>query len=134
MSIKWKKEYSVNVKVFDEHHKILFENINKLYNAINEMRFGDEAEKVLEELIEYGKKHLSLEEEYFDKYNYPDAKEHKEKHQEYLEKMQFFENNFKNKEVELSFELTDFLEDWWIKHVSNVDKEYTKFFNDLGVR
>lgn len=133
MAIEWKKEYSVNIKVFDDQHVKLFGLINELYNAINTKQIKQEIEKTLNGLMDYGKYHLSLEEEYFDKYGYPGSKEHKEKHRWYIKKISAYQKKYTNKEIELTFALADFLEDWWIGHVNGVDKKYSEFFNDKGI-
>ena len=47
--------------------------------------------------------------------------------------MNYFESKIKNNEIEISFELIDFLEDWWIYHLQNQDQKYVKCFKEHGL-
>lgn len=131
--IKWKIENSVHVKEFDEQHKKLFKLINELYHAINTIKVKDELEGLLSQFMDYCNYHFANEEKYFDKFDYPEKKSHKAIHDGYNNKISLMQKQYKNNELEISFELIDFLEDWWIGHINNVDKKYSKFFNDHGL-
>lgn len=133
MVFDWKPEYSVNVEEIDEQHKKLVSLIDKLYNSIYSFKTREELGGILEELIEYADYHFSTEEKYFDKFNYEYSEEHKREHEIFREKMLDLNKKFKNKELEISFELIDFLEDWLLDHLMEQDQKYVKCFIEHGL-
>lgn len=133
MPIKWKKEYSVNVEEIDNQHKEYLKIVNELYDAIYMRRTREKLSEILDELINYADYHFSTEEKYFRKFNYPQAKEHIVEHRRFSEKMEGLKKDFKNREIEISFELVDYLENWLLEHLAEQDKKYTKCFNDNGL-
>jgi len=133
MLIEWKNEYSVGVKEIDEQHKIIIKLINELHSVITGEKDKKELEHILEQLANYGSYHLANEEKYFDKFNYAEADEHKAIHQQYRNTILTFQEKFKVNKIKTIFEAIDFLEDWWIGHINNIDKRYTKTFNDNGL-
>ena len=134
MLIKWKEEYSVNVKEIDEQHQHLISMINQLYKNISNVSLDEILlAQTLDELIEFAKNHFGTEEKYFDKFGYPEAEHHKSIHRLFTEKISLFKEGYKNKKVKISFYLIDFLEDWFLNHLASEDKKYTKFFNEHGL-
>jgi hemerythrin len=133
MPIKWKNEYSVNVEEIDGQHKEYLKLVNELYDAINTQKTRENLSKIIGRLIEYADFHFSTEEKYFREFKYPLAKEHIIEHRKFSEKMDELSKKHKNKEIEISFELVDYLEDWLVDHLAKQDKKYTKCFNDNGL-
>lgn len=133
MLIEWKEEYSVNVKEIDNQHKDFVDLVNRLYTAINEKKIKENIEDIFEELIKFSKYHFSTEEKYFDKFNYEFKGFHKSEHNMFIEKILKLQKQYKDDEITISFELVDFLEDWFLGHLNMVDKQYSKFFNDNGL-
>ena len=131
--IKWVDSFSVNVKEIDEQHKRLIGIINELkYSIINENQ-DDTIEKILDNLTNYTITHFKLEEDYFDKLNYPLAESHKKEHAYFIEKINDFKKEFKVKKVMLSIDILNFLMNWLIKHINDSDKNYSDFFNKHGI-
>ena len=131
--LTWKDSYSVGVKELDAQHQKIFELINRLYSAIVDMKEKYIIESVVDELIKYADLHFSTEEKYFDLYDYPEKNRHKEKHKEYVDRVNYFRKEVAVKDGSMSREILDFLEDWWNLHVMSVDKGYSRFFNDHGL-
>lgn len=132
MLIEWEDEYSVGVKEIDEQHKKLFSLINSLFESMKESSYKKTPENIFQELLDYAKLHLKTEEDYFEKFNYPEKDVHKKTHDLYRSKISEFikkkDNTF------LSFEIIDFLEDWWLGHIVSTDKKYQKFFKEHGLK
>ena len=134
MFLNWNTIYSVNIKEFDSQHKKLFEIINNIY------RLKQDPEKVglikaVNELEEYANYHLKREEEVFEEYNYPEKENHLIFHEKYREKISEFKEKIENEDDldKLIKELSLFLKDWWIKHIQNIDHQYTDFLNKKGL-
>jgi hemerythrin-like metal-binding protein len=134
MPLPWKDEYSLGIKVIDEQHKKFVAALNHLYEAVNTMKARKELRQIFLEIEDYAHFHFATEEKYFDQFKYEDAAEHKTKHNEFREKLSAFENRIENNEIEVSFSLIDFLEDWLIGHISDVDKKYVQCFKDHGLK
>ncbi len=131
---QWKEEYSVHVKEIDDQHKRLVETIFKLFTAINQQSAGDIFKNILNDLTEYVEHHFSTEEKYFKAFNYEFADEHIKEHRRFAEKIADFKKRYVNHEIEISFELIDFLEDWLLEHLITADQKYVNCFASHGLK
>jgi hemerythrin-like metal-binding protein len=123
--INWEESYSVGVKELDDQHKKMFELINELYEAIKASKDKTFMSEILGELLDYGKYHLDTEEKYFNETEYPGKESHKIIHKAYRDKIdEFYENK---EDTLLSYKIIDFLEDWWLDHVTSIDKGYKEY-------
>lgn len=129
----WGPKYDVGVTEFNNQHKKLIEILNSLNKAIEDKTNRAALGKVILELADYTKEHFAAEEAYMVKYEYPNYTEHKKEHDAFVEKVMTFYNDFKSKKVTLSFEISVFLKNWLIHHISNVDKQYREFFSSKGL-
>jgi hemerythrin-like metal-binding protein len=70
----------------------------------------------------------------FKKYNYPDSDKHVEEHNSFRDYVKEFNNKYQQKKnLAVTVEILNFLTDWLRNHIKKSDKEYSKFFNELGV-
>jgi hemerythrin-like metal-binding protein len=130
--LTWGDSLSVGVKLIDEQHQKMFSIINTLYDLMkNSVR--PPLEETIRELVEYADYHFKTEEALFAKVDFEEMASHIEHHNEYRNRItDFIQKHGKNQEF-LSYEILDYLEDWWIKHISSEDKKYTKILNEHGV-
>ena len=133
-ALEWKEEYSVQVKEIDDQHKIFFGLIFKLFTAMNEKKTKEKLDGILSELIEYADYHFTVEEKYFIEFNYENKDEHITQHQGITKKVTDIRKRYSNNEVDISFELIDFMEDWLIGHVMDSDQKYVKCFKENGLK
>lgn len=133
MPLDWKQEYSVKVEEIDNQHKILVSIIADLMTAINEKKIHSQVEDILSRLIEFAEEHFFTEEKYFKKFNYEKAKEHVTEHEKFKETIKDFNKRFEKNEIEISFELIDFLEDWLLDHLLKQDQKYVECFQEHGL-
>lgn len=133
MHFVWKPEYKVNVKEIDNQHEYFVGILDRLYDAI--LCSADRAELggLLELLVNYTSLHFATEEKYFDEFGYEGAAEHKLKHKELTEKVLDFQKKFEDNEIDISTDLIDFLEDWLIDHLLNLDQKYVECFHQNGL-
>ena len=144
MFFEWDDSYSVGVAKIDRQHRRLIGLINELYEAmqqghgpntltstVNEL---ETMVSVLDELMDYSYYHFSTEEEYMIEYAYPEYDEHKRAHGRFVERIQAFKRDFDEGKALLSMEIVQFLQDWWKKHIVDVDKKYGPFFNEKGLK
>ena len=132
--IRWNDSYSVGVEEFDSQHKKLVDLINELHDAMKKGKSKDVLLHILGELANYTKVHFTLEEKYMKKYNYPDLTSHHGIHVQFVEKVLDFKDSYSSGSRILSMEIMHFLKDWLLNHIKGTDKEYTKFFNEKGLK
>lgn len=120
--IEWNSIYSVGIEIIDNQHKRIFELINEIYNT-SKLDFA-QFEKVRIQLNNYANYHFRLEEKLFEITHYPQTNAHLQEHNEFREKIKQW--NEKSKK-EMENELFDFLVDWLIEHILNVDMKYAPY-------
>ena len=131
--ISWTDELSVGIGIIDNQHKGLVDLINELNAAMRQRRSDAVLVGVLERLKQYTVKHFATEEEFFDKFGYPDAPAHKKAHRDLVEKVLAFEAELKSGRAKVTMEIMRFLKDWLVGHIMGTDKRYGPFLNSKGV-
>jgi len=130
----WSNDLSVGVRLIDEQHKVLLGLINELHAAMRAHKSDDVLVGVVERLKQYTVKHFGQEEEYFDRYGYPETAQHKEYHRKLVQQVLDFEAGLKSGKAKVTMEIMRFLKDWLINHIMGTDKKYTTFLNSKGIR
>ncbi|SDK90499.1 hemerythrin [Maridesulfovibrio ferrireducens] len=131
--VEWSDDLSVNVRTIDEHHMVLINMINDLYQAMRQRKTGSKVTDIVDKLLEYTKYHFGYEEKIFDKYRYPDSASHKKLHRSFENKIEEFGNSLASGKATVSNEVIRFLKDWLVKHIMIVDHKYSEFMNDHGI-
>lgn len=132
-SISWQPEYSVNIKKIDTQHKRIVEMINELTQTIEMGQENSDSGKMLSELINYSEVHFKTEEDYFDKYEYPEKDKHKKEHQLFISKTADFIDDFDSDNEILCKKILIFLIDWLKEHIIGSDQKYMPYLNSKGV-
>jgi len=121
--IAWDGVYSVGMSEIDEQHKVLFDIINTLWDAVIRRQDGAEVLSTIEELERYTITHFTAEETFMRAHGFSGFAEHKQQHLAFIERMrqerQAVENGAK-----VSLDLINFLKDWLIEHILVKDKAY----------
>ena len=90
---------------------------------------------ILQELTDYADYHFATEEKYFKLFHYPESAGHIEIHHKYRDKIEQFKKDFAAaKTEEVFFNLNNFLQDWWVWHINNMDREYVPLFKEHGLK
>jgi hemerythrin len=132
--IKWNDSFSVNVVEIDRQHQKLVGMINDLSDAMQQGKGKDVLGEIINGLVDYALTHFLTEEKYFDQFKYPDAISHKKEHTDFTKKVADFKAGFDAGKVALSIQVMGFLSDWLKNHIKKVDKEYSPFFNEKGLK
>lgn len=133
----WTQEYSVGIESIDEQHRHFFDIANKILGIMEAKSLLEKAIfEVLEELGDYAFYHLETEENYFDKFNYGGASEHIAVHNEYRGKVQDMMDRIRQGGdiKKIAKEAALYSGEWLFKHILAMDKKYTKFFQEKGVK
>jgi len=130
----WTDDLSVGIRLIDEQHKVLLGLINELHAGMRARKSDAVLAGVVARLKEYTVKHFGQEEEYFDRYGYPEAKGHKEFHAKLVEQVLAFEADLKSGRAKVTMDIMRFLKDWLVNHIMGTDKKYSAFLQSKGLR
>ncbi len=132
-SFEWDDKYDVGVRRFNEQHMQLIKILNEVYVAMNDKQDKLAVAQILNNLLAYSKQHLVEEEACLKENKYPDYINHKNLHENFINKLTQFCNDFRSDKFSLHFEIAVFLKNWITNHIMIVDKEYTDFLHSKGI-
>ena len=132
--INWESSFSVNIAEIDNQHQKLIGYINDLNDAMKVGKGKEIILPILNQLISYTDTHFKFEEQYFDKFGYANAAEHKAHHANLVKQVIAFRDDFQNGKLGLTVELLNFLVTWLKNHILVEDKKYTACFNSNGLK
>lgn len=132
--IQWTDSLSVQVAEIDGQHQKLVRMINELNDAMRQGKGKEMLGPIVSGLIGYARTHFSTEEQYFERFGYPDADSHRKEHAEFTRKVTEFKAGFDAGKFGLSIEIINFLSDWLQKHIMGVDRKYVSFFHEKGLK
>ncbi len=132
--MEWSDQLSVGIRLVDDQHRVLVDLVNELHAAMRARKSDAVLVGVLERLKEYTVKHFAQEEEYFDRYGYPETSAHKEAHRKLVQQVLDFEAALKSGKAKVTMDIMRFLKDWLVNHIMGTDKRYAPFLNEKGVR
>jgi methyl-accepting chemotaxis protein/hemerythrin len=130
----WTDDLSVGIRLIDEQHKVLLGLINELHAGMRARKSDAVLVGVVERLKGYTVKHFGQEEEYFDRYGYPETAAHKEIHAKLVRQVLDFEAGLKSGKAKVTMDIMRFLKDWLVQHIMGTDKKYSAFLNGKGLR
>ncbi len=132
--INWNDTYSVQIEEIDNQHKKLIALINELFDSMQKGQSNKIIERILDDLVDYTVFHFKNEETYFDRFNYEDTEEHKEKHKRLVNKVLKVKSDFESGKMSVSSDLLKFLKRWLFEHILETDKKYVDCFQLNGVK
>ncbi len=130
--IIWKDCYATGISEFDAEHRNLVDRINHLYEAIRGKEGEQSLPKIIDDLIEYTEVHFAHEEQLMTEHKYPELEAHREKHAELRNKVDEFKQQLEKGDSQLPLLLFNFLRDWLLHHIVEVDGKYRDFFKEKG--
>lgn len=131
---EWNEGFCTGISSIDEQHKALVGYINKLHDSLLKGHTEKDLIPILEGLIDYTNGHFKHEEQLFEKYSYPHAKEHVDGHQELLDQVLEFRKRVDSEVGLLGSELLVFLKGWLLNHIMNEDMQYKNYLIEHGVQ
>lgn len=133
----WTPEYSVWVESIDEQHRHFFGIANRILEiAEKDILNHSEVLAAIEELGNYAFYHLSTEEIYFDEFHYDGAVEHVAAHNDFREKTQSIIDNARagGDLKKIAQEAASYAGQWLLNHILVMDKKYSQFFQEHGIK
>lgn len=131
---------SVGLGLIDTQHKELAKIINSFAYALDNNKEQEILLDTIEQLIDYTKYHFSVEEEYFEKFNFPQKDIHKSEHTYFINYLNDLKNSIDltaqqgNPEtVKQSIDILQQMIKWFVSHISGTDREYIELFRNNGI-
>ena len=129
--IEWKKEYNVNVSFIDEHHQKFLEVLNSFQEASEEGFCKDKMSEIFFSLVHYAEHYLIREIIYFKEY--PNFAHHQEAHNNFIERISIFQNDYQAGKEGVCKEMYAFLYDWFQNHILKYDREAVDYLRSKGL-
>ena len=120
----WEERFSVGIREFDQHHKILFEMINSLIFAQEDKRDPDIIKNSLEQLRSYTIFHFVAEEAMMKHFEFEGLDEHIAEHEALLQQVVEYQDKIAANDVVDIDELLNFLAGWLLDHTLGLDQLY----------
>ncbi|MBN1867830.1 hemerythrin family protein [Candidatus Sumerlaeota bacterium] len=130
--IEWQDDYSVGIRNLDDQHKVLIDLINLFHDARSHGKEWQTLSIVLRSLMEYAATHFAGEEKLMIEHDFPGLHQHRLAHNEFVQKVSDFSEDFRESRAMLPQELMNFLGEWLVGHILVVDKQYSGFFKERG--
>lgn len=120
----WNPEMSVGREQLDRDHKGIIKALNEL-STLQETEEVDKVQPVLSRLLKYTVSHFGREEAYMRDIGYSKLAEHEQKHDLFVQKIQFFLSEYREgRRSMLAAEMAGFLRSWLFEHIMSEDKAY----------
>ncbi|MFW2373695.1 MAG: bacteriohemerythrin [Gammaproteobacteria bacterium] len=132
--VQWNDSLSVGIDSIDADHKRLLGMINQLQTAAHYHTDDEMIEKTLNELMAYTQYHFTREEEIMQANGYPDFDEHKQQHQNMVNEVSKFIDEYRVNKTRTIDNVTLFLKTWLINHIKGSDQEYAPYLKDKGIK
>ena len=129
---EWRDEYSVEIGVFDEHHRHIFQLLNRLHEAIHLEQGHAALGSLLDELIAHVRWHFAAEELLMQAFAFPEALTHELEHERQLRVLLEFREQFADGREQLVPMLLEYMGSWLIRHILTTDRHYAAFFAARG--
>jgi hemerythrin len=126
--VTWDDVYSVGYKPIDDQHKELVKIINEIFDVCKQ---GDAAAKstflkIITETTDYAGLHFSDEIKTIRQAGFPNIKEHKQMHDDFVETVSKSIQEYKEGKA-VPIELARFLKNWLLTHIAEQDKQYAPY-------
>lgn len=121
--IEWTESLATGAFAIDSQHRVWIQRYNDFIAAINAHKGPDVARNTLAFLIDYTRSHFALEEKAMAATAYPEAADHKAKHQELLLTVANLEDDLEEEgpTPALADHIQKFLGNWLVNHIKTVD-------------
>ncbi len=133
-ALEWDATFATGVSKYDEQHRVLFNMVNDLADAMQQKKSKEAVGRVLNGLAEYTVNHFADEERSFSQTRYPEENEHKALHKKLVTQVVELIGKFNAGEPLITQDVINFLQDWLINHIKGVDIRYGSHLNKNGIK
>jgi len=136
---KWTSDLSVGLSSIDEDHKFLIDTLNQLIACLHNHNSDDEVDDIFITLMDYTIHHFAREEQIMKKTSFPDYKNHKKEHVDFLFRLNELKKMLDEKHNNqlVLVETIEFLTKWLLDHIATFDitfGEYNRKKNSVKIK
>jgi len=130
--LQFEPNMRVGIDVLDNQHKSLIEALNRLMDALWDGKGREEVCNSIKFLLDYTVTHFSDEEEWMERYRFPELEGHKLIHRQFVERVQGLAKACSEGTITSDLAISTFYDTWdWLKdHILKTDKRYGKFITE----
>lgn len=132
--IPWTDSLSVGVPSIDAQHRVLFDTLNELHEAMLKGQAKALTGPLLHSMLGYTRGHFSAEEAMMAAANYPGLAGHRVRHRDLALQMEGYATRFERGEITLNVHLLHFLGGWLTNHIQQEDRAYGPCLHTRGIR
>jgi|SRR5208283_3182348 len=132
--VEWTQKLSVGIPSIDKQHQKLIELLNAFFVSVQNKDGKGKIATVIKGLKDYTIEHFNSEEAVMRIHKYPGLEVQVREHESFVKTVQDFEDRFNKGKLILTLEITNFIRDWITNHIMNVDKQYSDFLAQRGVK
>ncbi|HDY88540.1 MAG TPA: bacteriohemerythrin [bacterium] len=129
--ITWSDKLSIGITAIDEEHRNLVLLLNRFQKSVSAGSGREKIVSVFEKLLDYTVTHFKNEEEFMQKYDYPETDNQVQEHRALTKTV--MELN-KDKRYVFQENICEFLNSWLKEHIMGTDKKLGEFLNKQGVK
>lgn len=123
--MKWNSSFVIGIEVIDAEHRKIFEHLLAIENSVAKRDPWHILRFQLDELANYMKFHLAVEEAMLEIIRYPARADHHESHESIMKQIAELEAALKHSGDGAN--LVRFFENWFLKHVLAGDRDYVAY-------
>ena len=123
----WHKSFEIGIEQFDEDHKHLVDLLNKTFENFTAGANHEFLEPVLDELVDYATYHFAAEERWMKEHGFTGLQKHREEHEKFRLRIVEIQKEYHSREVNLTREVLNFLNNWLFDHILRTDAEFARF-------
>ena len=131
--IAWKDSYATGIGACDQEHQVLVARINELYEAIRNQETGRRLPEIVDALTSYTSKHFQHEEQLMTDWRYPGLEEQMVEHAKLRARVAEFRWQLEDGDAQVAQKLLNFLREWLLHHIVEVDMRYAGFLAGKGL-
>ncbi|MBF0564895.1 MAG: hemerythrin family protein [Nitrospirae bacterium] len=127
--VEWRDNMSVGNTEMDEHNKKFIGMINKIHDSLSRGNAPLVIPEILLELRNYAGYHFDFEETLMKSGNYPEYQRHNQEHITFISEVvdMYYKYYFCPCGDDLGYEVLNFLNEWFTKHITGTDKKLAQF-------
>lgn len=122
--MQWDSSLDVGVGAMNDEHKQILDAMNRIYDATEAGRSGDEINRLVERLGAVCVRHFTDEEAYMASIGYPGLRNHKLIHQDLLERYGRHSAEIRAAGGRADHRFFHFLRHWLQSHIKGIDTKY----------
>ena len=129
--VNWRPSYSIGINLIDEQHKKLINLTNRLFRSCMSGQGQENSRSIfidtLHVAVDYVGYHFGTEEKIMERVNYPQFKEHKKQHTDFVKEVFIKVDDLNSGKYPNPISFVYFLKEWVLHHIAVRDKKMGEY-------